>query len=79
MNTNELLTVSNEAVIFIEQLTDLSTFYLQLFFTCYSYFILSYPQLVENFYTLGDNYSHIVEKNPLFIPLRNKLWKTPSL
>lgn len=35
---------------FIEQLTDLST-YLQLFFTCYSYFIRSYPQVVENFYT----------------------------
>ncbi len=35
---------------FIEQLTDLST-YLKLFLTCYSYFIRSYPQLVEKFYT----------------------------
>ena len=60
---------------FITQLTDLSTS-LKLLLTRYFYFLLSYPQPVENFYTHWENYSHIVEKT-LFYSLRTSCGKLP--
>lgn len=67
MNTNELLTVSNEAVIFITQLTDLSTS-LKLLLTRYFYFLLSYPQPVENFYTHWGKLFTYCGKNSFLFP-----------
>ena len=52
---------------FIEQLTDLST-YLKLFLTCYSYFIRSYPQPVENFYTHWGKLFTYCGKNSFLFP-----------
>lgn len=53
---------------FITQLTDLSTS-LKLLLTRYFYFLLSYPQPVENFYTHWGKLFTYCGKKLFFIPL----------